>query len=147
MKNSIMALTVLSLALLTSSQVSAGSSTVADKAKSITNTVHVANNSDKDIAYRVLSGSTSDNLYGVKRGKRDNYHAKFGDENTTFEIGECKRINSITGLCLELDASSMNNCVGGKHYDAYKIKTITINSATSCSVTCHGGGSSSCTVK
>jgi hypothetical protein len=147
MKNSILALSVLSLAFLISSQVSADSNTITNKAHSITNDVHVANNSDKDIAYRVLSSSASDNLYGIKRGKRDTYHAKYGDENTTFEIGECKRINSITGLCLEFDANSMTNCVSGIHYDAYKIRTVTINSASSCSVTCHGGGSSSCVVK
>jgi hypothetical protein len=147
MKNSILALSALTLTLLISSQVSAHSSTITNSAHPITNDVQVANNSDKDIGYRVLSSSASDNLYGIKRGKRDTYHAKYGDENTTFEIGECMRINSITGLCLEFDANSMKNCVSGKHYDAYKIRTVTIKSASSCSIVCHGGGSSSCVVK
>ena len=146
MKNSITALSVLSLALLTSSQVYAGSSTDTDQARSLVNTISIFNNTNNDIAYRVISTSLGDNLYGIKRGRNSSYNAKFGDTNATFEIGQCKSIN-FAGLCVEADASSITNCVGNTRYDAYHIKKIKINSLSSCTITCLDGSATSCIAK
>ena len=145
MKKSIMTLTVLSLAFLVGSQVYAQSSTEANQPRSFFNNFTVANNTDKDIAYRVLSAAPTDIYYGIKQGKHSKYHAKFGDSKATFEVRECKRVN-LSGLCLEF-GSSKSNCVGGAHYDAYKIKGIIVNSLNSCAVTCNDGSSTSCLAK
>ena len=148
MKNSIKACAVLSLAFLISSQAYAGSSAVENKVKSMLNDISITNSTNKDVAYRVVSSSGSDNLYGIKHGKTDVYHAKTnGDKKVTFEMGECKRINSITGLCLEVDANSMKNSVSNKHYHAYLIKTIKISSINACTVTCLDGTATSCIVE
>ncbi|MDQ2994482.1 MAG: hypothetical protein M3R00_06000 [Pseudomonadota bacterium] len=145
MKNSTKTLAVLAFAFLISSQVYAGSSTTT---KSMFNDVAVTNSTDKDIAYRVLTPTGPNNLYGVKRGKNDVYHAKTnGDKNATFEIGECKRINKITGFCVEFDASTLHNCVNDMRYDAYLVRSIQFNSLTSAVVTCIDGGTTSCIAK
>ena len=83
MRNSLKTLSVLSLALLIGSPVYAGSNTTTEQAKSLLNTITIANNTEKDIAYRVITTSLGDNLYGIKRGRNSSYNAKYGDTNAT----------------------------------------------------------------
>ncbi|MDQ2994761.1 MAG: hypothetical protein M3R00_07460, partial [Pseudomonadota bacterium] len=93
--------------------------------------------------YRLQSSTADGSLYGIKRGN----HAKYGDEKATFEVGICKRINKLTGLCGKAEAGTLRNCVGNLHYDAYDIKEINILASDVCVVTCRDGSSKSCIAK
>ncbi len=137
------------LALISCSPVYAAEVIETSQPRVVLNDVKIINNTGKDIAYRIVSASSNaDNLYGVKAKKRDTYHAKAtGDVNATIEVGECNRINAITGLCIEFDSSTMHNCVNEARYDLYKVKSIQIDSQNKCNVACNVGDTPSCIVK
>lgn len=113
------------------------------------NKVKVINNSGKDIGYVIISASDNpDNIYGIKSKKTDNYHAKAtGDINATVKIAPCIKINKISGMCTEFNSQNLTNCVKEARFDFYKVKSLKILSATSCTVTCDDGSDSSCIVK
>lgn len=146
MKHFLIKASVVSLSLLLSSSIFAQKHCSLQHKASILHDLSITNKSDKDIAYRVVSKEASNNLYGVRHGRRDVYHAKLGDDYATFEVGNCVRINRLSGLCVELDASTLKNCVSNVHYDAYHIRDITINSSNACAVTCSDGSKTSCIV-
>jgi hypothetical protein len=147
MKNPLSKIFAASLAVLICSPLYAKSTSHTQTRNLITNSVSIHNKSNKDIAYRVISKEVDGTQYGIKRGKHDTYHAKFGDEDITFEVGKCTKLNKLSGICISVEGGSMANCVNNNHYDAYHIKRITITSPSSCTVTCDDGGKSSCVVK
>lgn len=139
MSKSFKYLALLSLTLLTTTSIFAKHKLV--------NTITFVNNTQNDVAYRVLStNNTGDNLYGIYAQRASKYTAKYGDTEATFEVGTCNKIN-FAGLCTEAEANSTSNCVGNNRYNAYKVKRVLINSASSCTVVCQDGGPSSCMVK
>ena len=146
MKKFLIKASLLPLSFLMCSSIYAERHCPVQQKASILHDISVTNKSDKDIAYRVISKETSNNLYGLRHGKRDVYHAKLGDDYATFEVGNCVRINRLSGLCVELDASTLKNCVSNVHYDVYHIRDITINSSNACAVTCSDGSKTSCIV-
>jgi hypothetical protein len=144
MKISTKSIAAFSLILLASSYAYAASETSMNEARGLLNSVSIKNNTNKDVVYRMLSSSAANIYYGVKHGRSAKYHTKPGDRHMTFEVGVCKHLNKLTGLCVDFDSITLNNCVGGANYNADHIKSITVNSLTSCAITCDDGGSSSC---
>lgn len=144
MKIQLKTITAISLLLLASSSICAANEVTANESTRALNTVHIINTTDKDVTYRLVSTSAANMYYGVKHGKTAKYHSKPGDKHSTFEIGECKHFNSLTGLCLSFESKDIKNCVGNTYYNANKINSITINSLSSCTVKCVDGSSSSC---
>jgi len=85
----------------------------------------------------VYGGAT----YAIKKGMSDVYHSGTGDQYATFDVGICKSITGDGEGCAEFDA--IRPCSNG-HYNADLIKSIVVNSLTSCTITCLDGGTTSC---
>lgn len=136
--------TAFSLLMLASSSIYAATETAVNDSVRSLNSISIINNTDKNVVYRFLSTSAANMYYGVKHGKTAKYHTKPGDKHTTFETGECKSFNSLTGLCLKFSSKDVKNCVGNTYYNADKVDSITINSLDSCTVKCNDGSSTSC---
>lgn len=144
MKTRLTVITALSLALLANSPIFAEQAKVKNASRDKLNSVIIVNNTDKDLAYRVLSTSAANMFYGVKHRNSSKYHAKPGDSHATFDIAECERFNNASGLCIKFDAKKLKNCVGNTFYNANEVDSITINSLSSCTVNCNDGTSTSC---
>lgn len=139
MKNNI---TVFILMLLISLPVYADSPSAlrkSNESKASGNPIMIYNHTNTDIAY-VMLGACGGFIYAIERGGMDLYHASTGDNYATFEVGICK--NKIGSFCYLYE--SLQNCVNNVHYNADHIKTIDVNSLTSCTVTCMDGSSTSC---
>lgn len=147
MKNLIAAsfLVLLASASVCASAESANSQYQANKAPA--NPISIKNNTPYDIAFKVVSRSFyADMMYGIKKGSTDIYHAGPGDKNATLLVGVCSWMVKDGGVCTKVEPLSVNNCFGGVHYNADKIKSIQVNSPKSCVVTCLDGSKTSCVV-
>jgi|SRR5688572_25187785 len=103
------------------------------------NAITLYNNTNTDIAY-LISGSYGGAVYGIKRGGNDIYHSGMGDEFASIKIGVCNGgVNR--DQCPSFGPLAV--CVDG-HYNADYIKSIQINSLSSCTVTCLDGSPTSC---
>ncbi len=109
------------------------------------NPVMIMNSTSQDIAYKVVShANKSDNLYGVKMGREDTYHAGFGDKNATFYVGICAHMDYNGGRCSKLEPDTFKNCVNNVHYNAELVKVVQVRSPSICRVICLDGSSTSC---
>lgn len=144
MKTQLTLVTALSLFLLSSCPIYAAHGKACNVTRDKLNSVHIINNTDSDVVYRMLSSSAANMYYGVKHRNSSKYHAKPGDSHTTFEIAACERFNNTSGICIKFDPKKLKNCVGNTYYNANEIDSITINSLSSCTVNCNDGTSTSC---
>ncbi|MBX9586295.1 MAG: hypothetical protein K2X50_03465 [Gammaproteobacteria bacterium] len=144
MKIQLPIITSFSLVLLASCPVYAVHGKVNDLTRDKLNSVHIINNTNDDVVYRMLSSSAANMYYGVEHRGSSKYHAKPGDSHTTFEIGTCERFNHLTGICVKFDLKELKNCVNNVYYNANKIDSIIINSVSFCTVKCNDGTSTSC---
>lgn len=101
--------------------------------------INIVNNTGKDVAY-IMSAPGLNAIYGILSGEMSAYHPKSWDEFSTVEVGLCKLIED--DVCVEVE--SLSNCVNNARYNAYHIKSIQINSITSCTVKCADGSATSC---
>jgi len=110
------------------------------------NPITLYNNTSTHVRYSMKTFSFSAD-YAIKRHSQDVYHTKYADEYLTIEVGECKNVEwkMFTGeICRDENPQPLQNCVANSHYNGNLIKTITINSLHSCTVTCLDGGTTSC---
>lgn len=110
------------------------------------NPITLYNNTNTPIRYSMVTFSWGA-VYAIKRHSSDVYHSKYADEYMTIDVGECKNVawDLWAGeICTDENPQPMQNCVDNVHYNGNLIKTITINSVNSCTVTCLDGGSTSC---
>jgi hypothetical protein len=107
------------------------------------NPITIYNHTKHHIVYEMSTFGMFNGTYTITRGGSDVYRSKEYDEYATFKVGYCKKVDWFFGYC-EDDPSPLENCVNGEHYNADHIKTIHINSSTSCTVTCLDGSTTSC---
>lgn len=107
----------------------------------------VHNDSSSDIAYSISSNSIfNDNIYGIKVGRADVYHAGTGDTRATIYAGNCSALSGNGLICHKVEGRSLVNCVNYVHYDINLVDTIHIKSPNACTVTCLDGSATSCIV-
>jgi len=109
--------------------------------------VIVHNDSNSDIAYSISSNSIfNDNIYGIKVGRADVYHAGTGDTRATVYAGNCSALGGNGLICHKVEGRSLVNCVKYAHYNMNLVDSIHINSPNACTVTCVDGSKDSCIV-
>jgi hypothetical protein len=101
------------------------------------NQITIFNYTNTDIAY-LMNGKIGGAVYGIPQGEADTYHSGMGDERATFWIGTCHHMvpNRFGYACDSHE--NLNQCTSG-YYNADQIKTITIHSPSSCTITCRDG--------
>lgn len=109
--------------------------------------VIVHNHSNSDIAYSISSKSFfNDNIYGIKVGRADVYHAGTGDTRATVFAGNCSSLSGNGMICHKVEGRSLVNCVNYVHYDINLVDSIHINAPNACTVRCVDGTATSCIV-
>lgn len=110
------------------------------------NNILIFNHTDKNLAYQIKEPSIFPNsVYQIPTGESDVYHTKFSDEKFTFIIGICTDMGHFT--CNEYDYYSFVRCTPNKKYNGNLVRSIDIDSLTTCSVTCLDGSTTSCVVE
>lgn len=105
------------------------------------NPITIYNNTGKHIAYAMM-GSYGGAVYGIEKDMTDVYHSGIGDQYATFQVAICKNNTSRDPHgCNDLEP--LKPCSNG-YYNANLIKSIVVNSLTSCIITCLDGGLTSC---
>ncbi len=105
----------------------------------------IFNHTDKNVAYQFLEPSIfPDTVYQVPMGESEIYHTKFSDEKMTLMIGICTDMGHFS--CSGYDYYSFVRCTPNKLYNGNQVRSIDINSLSSCTVTCLDGTTTSCVV-
>ncbi len=106
----------------------------------------IFNHTDKNLAYQFLEPSIfPDSVYQIPMGESEIYHTKFSDEKMTLMIGVCTDMGHFT--CSGYDYYSFVRCTPNKKYNGNLIRSIDINSLSTCTVTCLDGTATSCVVE
>lgn len=110
------------------------------------NDILIFNHTDKNLAYQFLEPSIMPNfVYQIPMGESEVYHTKFSDEKMTLMIGVCTDMGHFS--CNEYDYYSFVRCTPNKKYNGNLVRSVDINSLTSCTVTCLDGTTTSCVVE